>query len=102
MPRKSLACFAAIRQAAPAVKPTTTECEMKLTSAPSLTTPIISCRPPTMKASVIASATYSSLPGAAIPLSEANIIMDAAVVGPDTKCQEEPNRAAIMAGTMLV
>ncbi|GJL81953.1 MAG: hypothetical protein DHS20C01_15870 [marine bacterium B5-7] len=27
--------------------------------------------------------------------------IEAAVVGPDTRCQEEPNSAAIMAGTIL-
>ncbi len=29
-----------------------------------------------------------------------NSTMEAAVVGPETKCHEEPNRAATMAGTM--
>jgi hypothetical protein len=94
--------LAAIKQAAPAVKPTTTECEMKLTSAPRRTTPMISCSTPTMKASVIASATYSSLPGVAMPLREANMMTEAAVVGPETRCHDEPNRAAMTAGTMLV
>ena len=37
----------------------------------------------------------------AIALNEENITTDAAVVGPDTRCQEEPNNAAMMAGTIL-
>ena len=64
--------------------------------------PMTSCSTPTMKASVIASATYSALPGAAITLKEPNMMIEAAVVGPDTRCREEPNKAAMTAGTMLV
>ncbi len=75
---------------------------MKFTSAPRRTIPITSCRTPTMKASVMARATYVSLPGMAIPLKEANMIIEAAVVGPETRCQEEPNSAAMIAGTMQV
>jgi hypothetical protein len=51
---------------------------------------------------VIAYEMYSALLGRASVLNDENMTIDAAVVGPDTKCQEEPNRAAIMAGTMLV
>ena len=102
IPRKSRACLAAIRQAAPAVNPTTTEWDMKFTSAPRRTAPMINCSTPTMKASVIASEIYSALPGVATPDSEANMITEAAVVGPETRCQDEPNSAAMTAGTILV
>jgi len=79
-----------------------TEWDMKLTRVPNRTSPMTSCITPTMKARVIASAIYCSLPGTANTLKEENITIEAAVVGPDTRCQDEPNNAAIMAGTMLV
>ena len=38
------------------------------------------------------------VPGAACTESAEKRTMDAAVVGPETRCFEEPNRAAMMAG----
>ncbi len=86
--------------AAPAVKPVTTECEMKFTRVPSLASPMTIWIAPTMKVSVSARRTYSALPGSACGERTEKSTIDAAVVGPDTRCQLEPNRAAMMAGTM--
>ena len=61
-----------------------------------------SCIMPTMNARVIAIDIYSALPGMAMALSDENMTIDAAVVGPDTRCHEDPNKAAIIAGIMLV
>ena len=44
MPKKFPICAAKISSAAPAVKPTTTVCEMKFTRAPMRARPIASCR----------------------------------------------------------
>ena len=74
---------------------------MKLTNAPILNNPIKNWVIPTIKAKVIAKDIYSAVPGWANELNEENITTDAAVVGPETKCQEDPNNAAIIAGTML-
>ena len=41
-------------------------------------------------------------PGAAIGDSVANTVIDRASVGPEIRCQEDPNRAAITAGTIAV
>jgi hypothetical protein len=94
--------LAAIKQAAPVEKPIMTVFDIKLTNVPSLARPITSCKIPTINASVIASEMYSGLPDRASVLNDENMTIDAAVMGPDTKCQEEPNSAAIMAGTMQV
>ena len=55
---------------------------------------------PTISVRVSASCTYWALPGSANTLREENRTIEAAVVGPETRCQEEPNRAATIAGTM--
>ena len=73
---------------------------MKLTRVPSRAAPMATWIAPTMKVRVMAKTTYCSEPGGAITLRALNSTMEAAVVGPDTKCQEEPNSAATMAGTM--
>ncbi len=100
MPKKCLNWLLAMSSAAPAVKPITTEWEMKLTSVPSRASPITSWMTPTMTVRVSARPTYSAVPGSANTLSDENSTMEAAVVGPETRCQEEPNRAATMAGIM--
>ncbi len=99
-PRKCLNWLEAMRMAAPAVKPTTTEWEIKLTRVPNRARPMTSWINPTIMVSVRASCTYSGLPGAAWMLSEEKRTMEAAVVGPETSSQDEPKSAATMAGTM--
>ena len=72
-PKKFFTWLAAMRKAAPAVKPTITVCEMKLTSAPSRARPMASCMRPTSKAQRQHHADDSaSLPGSASGLSAAN------------------------------
>lgn len=44
--------------------------------------------------------TYCAVPGSACGDSTENSTIEAAVVGPDTRCQEEPNSAVMMAGIM--
>jgi hypothetical protein len=51
-PKKFLIWLATISSAAPAVKPTITVCEMKLTSAPSRARPIASWNSPVSRARV--------------------------------------------------
>ena len=92
--------LAAMITPAPAVKPMMTECEMKLTSTPSLKNAHDNSITPTRKASVSASSTYCADAGSAIALSAENITSEPATVGPDTSCQEEPNSAATTAGIM--
>ena len=48
----------------------------------------------------VSSCTYSSVPGTASGLSVANTTMDMVAVGPETRCQDEPNSAPTMAGTI--
>src|SRR5574340_706260 len=100
MPKKFLIWLAAISTAAPAVKPITTVWEMKLTSTPMRASPMTSWKTPVRKVSVSTKLMNCGLPGSASGLTEANTTMEIAVVGPDTRCQEEPNSAAMTAGTI--
>ena len=100
MPKKFLSWAAKIRHAAPAVKLITTVCDIKFTSAPMRARPMASCITPTRKAMVSASLTYSELDGSARTLRLAKRKIEITLVGPDTRCQLEPNNAATIAGTM--
>ena len=88
--------------AAPEVKPTTTECETKLTRVPSLANPNASWYTPAKKVSVRTSWRYCPDPGSAMGLIELNTTMEMAVVGPDIKCREDPKSAATTGVTMAV
>ena len=99
-PKKFFSCLLAMRIAAPVVKPTTTECEMKLTTAPMRASPSPSSMSPTMKVRVSARLTYSGVIGSAYTLREESSTMEAAVVGPDIRCQDEPKKAATIGGIM--
>ena len=100
MPKKFFNCAAKIRHAAPAVKLITTVWEIKFTSAPMRARPITSCITPTRNAMVSANLMYSLLEGSASTLRLANRKIEITLVGPDTRCQLEPNSAAMIAGTM--
>ena len=89
-----------ISRPAPEVKPTITVCEMKFTRAPRRASPIVSCSAPTMNASVSTSVTYCSDSGAASGAIVANTTSDSALVGPDTRCHDDPHSAAMTAGTI--
>jgi len=71
-----------IRQAAPAVKLTTTVWEMRFTSAPRRASPRPSCIRPTSSVSVSASRMYCSLPGSASGARLAKTKMEMTLVGP--------------------
>ena len=86
--------------AAPAVNPIATVCDIKFTNAPMRISPIVSSKIPTMNVSVRTRPTYSPVPGCAKALIEVKINRDAAVVGPDTRCHDEPKNAAMIAGSM--
>ena len=73
---------------------------MKFTSAPSPVTPNATIIRPHRKASVTASWIYCGDPGAASGASTAKTISDTALVGPETACMDDPNRAATTVGTM--
>ena len=45
---------------------------------------------------------YIGLPACASGLTVVNRTMDMAVVGPETRCEDEPKNAAMIAGTMAV
>src|SRR5699024_2489643 len=81
-PKKWRSWLTAINTAAPAVKPTITVCDIKLTSAPKRINPSASWMTPAMKVNVSTSATYSGLPGAASPLITLNTTTDTAATGP--------------------
>jgi len=55
---------------------------------------------PTMNVSVSAYCTKAPEPGSASSLKAVNNTIDAAVVGPDTRCLDDPYNAAMTAGTM--
>ena len=99
-PKKLRSCATMMSSAAPAVKPTITVCEMKLTSVPRRARPSTSWIAPTSRHSVRTSRMYSSLPGSASGATAANTTSDSALVGPETRCQDEPNSAATMTGTI--
>jgi hypothetical protein len=60
--------------------------------------PSASSKTPTMKVSVSTRLMYCAEPGSATCESAAKMAMEMAVVGPETKCQLEPKKAAITAG----
>ena len=71
--------------AAPAVKPTTTEWETKLTSAPSRASPRANWKAPAMNVSVRTIWMYAALEGSARGLTVVNTTMEMAVVGPEIR-----------------
>ncbi len=99
-PKKLRSCEAMISRPAPAVKPITTVCEMKLTTVPRRARPSSSMIAPDMNDSVSASCTYSPEPGVASGARVANTNSDTALVGPDTACHDDPHSAATIAGTI--
>jgi hypothetical protein len=62
--------------------------------------PIASCITPTRKVRVSASWMYSPLPGSASGARLAKTKIDMTFVGPETRCHDEPNNAATIAGTI--
>src|SRR3569832_757793 len=97
-PKKFLIWLPAMSMAAPAVKPITTVWEMKLTSTPMRARPRMSWKTPVRKVRVSTRLMNSGVPGWANGLTDANLAIEMAVVGPDTRCHDEPNSAAMMAG----
>src|SRR3990167_8815846 len=91
-----------MRIAAPAVKPTTTECDTKLTNVPMRASPSTNWYTPARKVSVSAIWMNLALPGSANLATVANTTIEIAVVGPEIRWREEPNSAAIIGGTMAV
>ena len=89
-----------MRVAAPAVKPSTTVCETKFTTRPMRSAPMASMIAPARNDSVSTRLTYSPDPGTASGATVANTNSETALVGPETACQDEPNSAATIAGTM--
>ncbi|MCZ7654188.1 MAG: hypothetical protein M5R42_07740 [Rhodocyclaceae bacterium] len=73
---------------------------MKFTSCPRRARPIANCMMPTRKVSERARPMYFAEPGSASCESVAKRTSEMALVGPDTRCQLEPKRAATTAGTM--
>ena len=100
MPRKVLIWLVPISRAAPAVKPTTTECEMKFTIAPSRANPSASWKAPAMKVRVNTMRMYPALPGSASGATVVNTTIEIAVVGPEIRWCDEPKSAATIAGTI--
>ncbi len=82
------------------VKPTMTPFEMKLTSTPRRKKPIASISTPDISDSVSAIEIKVGEPGTASGVSAVSTISDTALVGPDTACSEDPNRAATAVGTI--
>src|SRR3989344_1158956 len=101
-PKKCLSWLVAMRIAAPAVKPTTTECDTKLTNVPMRASPSTNWYTPARKVSVSAIWMNLALPGSANFATAANTTIEIAVVGPEMRWREEPNSAAMMGGTMAV
>src|SRR3989344_891658 len=91
-----------MRIAAPAVKPTTTACDTKLTSVAMRASPSTNWYTPARKVSVSAIWMNLALPGSANLATVANTTIEIAVVGPEIRWREEPNSAAIIGGTMAV
>ena len=89
-----------ISKVAPAVKPITTVCEMKLTSTPMRAIPRINWNNPVRNVRVRTMLMNCGELGSAKGLMAANTAMEMAVVGPETRCQLDPNNAAMIAGSM--
>ena len=100
IPRKLRNWLAMISTAAPAVKPTTTVCEMKFTSAPRRARPMASMITPAMRERVRTSPTYCGDPGTARGATVAKTTSDTALVGPVTAWRDEPQSAATIVGTI--
>jgi hypothetical protein len=97
-PKKLRNCAAMIKRPAPAVKPTMTVCEMKLTRAPSRASPMPNWSSPTISASVSTSSMYAGVAGSANGTIAENTTSEMALVGPEIWCHDEPHSAAITAG----
>ncbi len=91
-----------IRIAAPAVKPTMTECDTRLTSWPRFTRPRSSWKIPASRVMLKTALMNSGDPGAKFSDRVAKITTEIAVVGPETRCHELPKRAAITGVTIAV
>ena len=89
-----------ISSAAPAVKPTTTECGTRSTIAPTRARPSSSCIAPTRKLSVSTSWMYCGVPGTASGAISAIVVSEIALAGPVTISRLEPNSAATMHGSI--
>ncbi|MDT4843069.1 hypothetical protein FQZ97_769870 [compost metagenome] len=98
-PNTSFSAYSPISVAAPQVKPSSTDGEIKLASEPSRSVPTASCITPTTMVTASASPIYAGLPANASGLSMANNASELALVGPDITCQLEPNSAATIQGT---
>ena len=99
-PRNAPTWLLMIRIAAPAVKPTITECGTRSTRRPARASPSSSCIAPTRKVSVSTSATYWPEPAAASGAISARVVSEIAFAGPVTIRRLEPNSAATMHGTI--
>jgi hypothetical protein len=97
-PRSFDTCDSAMMIAAALVKPTTTGCERKLTTTPSLKMPSASWIRATSKVIMIASAMKSSLPGAARVAIDDAVSSDTTATGPVASWLEEPHIAATATG----
>ena len=75
-----------------------TGCERKFTTTPSLKAPSVSWITPTSRASIIASATKDSEPGAASGVRAEAVSSEATATGPVPSCLEEPHSAATATG----
>ena len=84
------------------MKPRSAAGEMKLAIVPRRSTPISSCIAPTITVTASASAMYCGEPTAASGARVANRASEFALVGPETTCQLDPNRAATTHGTTAV
>ncbi len=100
MPSAVPSWLATISTAAPAVKPTTTECGTLSTSAPTRASPSSNCITPTSSASVSTSLTYSGEPTAASGATSAIVVNEIALAGPVTIKRLAPNSAATMHGSI--
>ena len=89
-----------ISSAAPAVKPTTTECGTRSTMAPTRASPSSNCMAPTRKVKVSTSCMYCGEPTSARGAISAIVVNEMAFAGPVTISRLDPNSAATMQGSM--
>ena len=86
-----------IRTAAPAVKPSSTDREASVTSAPNRSMARTILNSPAITARALAASRYSGLPGAATASNTGSTSKELALTGPVARNREQPHRAPTIA-----
>ena len=107
MPKTVLSCPMPISRAAPVVKATMTECEIKLARSPSLARPMPTCISPQKSASpkiyvmrISSGMLMMRVPPTLMVAIVEKSTIEMALVGPAAIKRDDPHRAAMTTGSM--